>query len=485
MRLILTVILLSLFPYPAYANGDHTQPVATLGLSNPVVLLGGIVILFLVVALPLIVLYMNKLQKEGDKTRRGFSEYIFRVSQFSRNARLYLGQSLLGTVVQGVWAVLFNLYLLASGFDVPFVGFWLTINMFFHGLMSLPAGVLADYIGRRNTLIIGNLVQIVSRGITLFLLDPTALLIMAAFVGLGDGFHIVAGAPFMMENSEPKERPHLFSLDAALMQISRMGGAFLGGTLPLIFASSMGVSIENATAQRLALAVSLPINLLALIPIYLMKEKRLPIQQREGLAGMLRLKNIKSKSIIIKLAATTVFFGLGFGFTISFFNVFFHEAYHATADDVGLVLALSWLVATLFTLFNPYIVRKWGMVRGNAFTQVLSLPFLIGMSLMPTLPLAVPFFFIWRGLWSFALPLRNQFSMELVTPGERGTTNGLLHMTIDLMGSPAAALAGITLATGIFFIPYSIASLSFLVPAILWMVFFGGVERKSAAREMA
>jgi len=97
---------------------------------------------------------------------------------------------------------------------------------------------------------------------------------------------------------------------------------------------------------------------------------------------------------------------------------------------------------------------------------------------MPTLSLSVPFFFLWRGLWSFAMPLRNQFSMEMVSPRERGTTNGLLHMTLDLMGSPAAALAGITLATGMYFIPYSIASLAFLIPAFLWMIFFSKVEKK-------
>lgn len=479
--LTLFTVALSFFifsPALAYADEGHGEAAATIGFSNPVVLVGGIVILFLVLALPVTIFYLQKLQKEGEKPRKGFAEYFYRVSQFSRNARLYLGQSLLTTIVQGVWAVLFNLYLLASGFDVRFVGYWLMVNMLFHGLMSLPAGVLADHIGRRNTLIIGNLLQIISRIIILFMQDPTALLIMAAIVGLGDGFHIVAGAPFLMEHSEPRERAHLFSLDAALMQISRMGGSFLGGTLPLLFAASMGVSIENAGAQRLALAASLPLNLIALIPTYLMKEKKLPSQERESLIDILRLKNIKNLNIIGKLFLTTIFFGLGFGFTISFFNVFFHEAYHATPDEVGLVMALGGLVATLFTLLNPYVVRKWGMVKGTALTQVLSLPFLIAMSLMPTLSLAVPFFFLYRGLWSFAFPLRSQFSMELVSPRERGTTNGVLHMTTDLMGSPAAALAGISLATGMYFLPYSIASLSFLIPAILWVLFFGEIEKK-------
>ena len=59
------------------------------------------------------------------------------------------------------------------------------------------------------------------------------LLMLAALGGMGEGFHAVAGAPFMMENSEPKERPHLFSLNASLMMFSFFVGSLSGGFLPL------------------------------------------------------------------------------------------------------------------------------------------------------------------------------------------------------------------------------------------------------------
>ena len=54
----------------------------------------------------------------------GVSEigYFGRLRQFSRNARLYLLHVIGMDLIHGAWEVLFNLYLLAVGFDVRFVG---------------------------------------------------------------------------------------------------------------------------------------------------------------------------------------------------------------------------------------------------------------------------------------------------------------------------------------------------------------------------
>ena len=54
--------------------------------------------------------------------------YITRMALFSRNARLFVFHTAGLNVAFGMWGVLFNLYLLAVGFDVAFVGLYMLLD---------------------------------------------------------------------------------------------------------------------------------------------------------------------------------------------------------------------------------------------------------------------------------------------------------------------------------------------------------------------
>ena len=130
----------------------------------------------------------------------------------------------------GIWTVVFNLYLLRSGFSTGFVGLFLMVDMLFHGLVAFPAGLIADRIGRRKAFFFATCLNLVARGSLLFTTDPATLLVLAALAGTGEAFHGSAGPPFIMENSQPEERPLLFSMQTIFHLMSRS----LGSALPLI-----------------------------------------------------------------------------------------------------------------------------------------------------------------------------------------------------------------------------------------------------------
>ena len=72
---------------------------------------------------------------------------------FSRPARFYLLAEFLMWTAQGIFGVIFNLYLVEAGFQESFVGRAISANAIGLALMALPAGFLAERWGRRRTLI--------------------------------------------------------------------------------------------------------------------------------------------------------------------------------------------------------------------------------------------------------------------------------------------------------------------------------------------
>ena len=52
----------------------------------------------------------------------GLIDYLATARRFSPNARLFLIYALTSQTGSGIWTVMFNLYLLRSGFSMGFVG---------------------------------------------------------------------------------------------------------------------------------------------------------------------------------------------------------------------------------------------------------------------------------------------------------------------------------------------------------------------------
>jgi MFS family permease len=419
---------------------------------------------------------LSTTQPEAHKWRvsQTVYDYFATLRRFSRNAKLFLTYALLSGLGTGIWNVMFNIYLLRLGYATTFVGLFWMVDMLFHGLFAFPAGLIGDKIGRRKTFIVATTFNILARGALLFVRDPAWLLVLAALGGMGEGFHAVAGAPFMMENSEPKERPHLFSLNAALMMISIFAGSLCGGLLPLFWAGILNVPSVDPSAARWALVISLPLTFVALAPLAVIREKRVDLVER--FSDLFALRNVVNYGVIFRLTLCSALVGIGFGMTTRFFNLFFNMAHNANDEQVGLFLAIGALGSATTVLLSPYITRRWGMAKGTMYTTIASIPFLLFMAAFSSLPLVV-FFFVVRGaIYYISMPLRTQLSMMFVVSRERATTAGMTHMAFDLGGGVGAFLAGTMIVGGEFLGAFGVAAVLLAVPAVLYHLFFTKME---------
>jgi MFS family permease len=401
----------------------------------------------------------------------------------SRNAKLYLVATVLMGLSNGIWGVIFYLYLnlAAVGYQPDFIGNVFTASALATGFIALPAGLLCERIGPKKAILIGSTANTISL-LQIFALQPTILLITSLASGLIGTMGWVASAPFMAENSRPEERTYLFSFDWGLMIIISVAGSYLGGILPDAFNSILRqpTGAEGAAdGYRLALVVSVTLALAAAVPILLTLEDK--AKRRQKTADLLSLRNIQSHRTILKFMIPTGIIGFGAGFIVPLFNLFFKLKLAATTEQIGIISSLSSVTLALGTLAAPALSNRLGKVKSISMCQYLSMPFIMLVTLSPNLPMASAAYISRNALMNMAGPLTTSLQMELVTEKERGTTNGLMVMADNIPRAITASVSGGMMTGSDFFTPFLFTTVTYFAASSLFLTFFRKAETRRTA----
>ena len=410
-------------------------------------------------------------------------EYVRRIQGFSRNAKLLILRTPFSGLSVSVWRLLFYLYLLAMGHDTLFVAQLASVNWICHGVAVIPSGILSDLFGRRRVFLVSYTGNILGTLGLLLVNEPTMLLALAALQGAFEGGHAIVGAPFMVEQSRPDERVHLFSVGGFLTVGAASLGNLSAGLLPVAFGELLGLGPEHAWALRASLFCVVPVMLLSVIPIYLIEERWQRIDVKRW------WKSVESYGSIGMLALTEGASGLALGMTAPFFNILFAQQLGASTAQIGVIFAVGSLLTAFATLLGPVFVRRLGRVRTVAFLKLLGIPCLVLIALSPSVVLAGVFYvlaivFIGGAFPNKALsdPVYSLFSMEVVNERERGTTNGVMHAFSEFPMGVGAWIAGPFMAAGHWAVPYVLAG---GVYAVAFLAFLGYFRRLERARALA
>ncbi|MBI4416081.1 MAG: MFS transporter [Euryarchaeota archaeon] len=411
--------------------------------------------------------------------------YLEAMRSFSRNARLYLVYSTLSGINNAIFLVAFVFYLeelfraggsvslFGAALAIPvYIGSVLGVQALAHGANALPAGVLGDKFGRKRSFLAASLCAILAYALVLLTSNPIALLALAAIVGIGESFHGVVGGPFLMENSEPRERMHLFSLSASLEMVSSIVGAVIGGLLPGIF---LGLGMARVDALRATLFVSLPFAVAELLPLAFMREAKAPAPL--PLADILRMKHVVHRGTVARLFTVSLLLAFGVGLYFPLLNLHFEDAFHVHEAEFGPVIALNSLAIAVAILAAPAFVRRLGKLRTITYTRLAAVPFLIALAVVTSedfLWLATTLFVLRGAFAVMATPVTGALTMELVDAPERATTAGFTHAAFDLFYGGGIFIAGGLLAAGGFWLGFVLAGLLYVAHAILWTMWFRG-----------
>lgn len=400
------------------------------------------------------------------------THYLEPIRSFNRAARLFMLMLLIYGVIYSGWQLFFNFYILQNGFSRDFLGLVNSLPFAAGLIFGIPLGRLSDRIGRKASLIIGFLFYSISLLMEITFRQPAMIIISAFLSGVFNMLFIISQAPLMVKLSDAHNRTMLFSLNYGLQTIAGAAGSLFAGQLPALFANILRVHADSAAAYQAVLIVSLSLGMTALIPLWFMKEPRLP--PAPALSGSPSKKTASGlTTLTLKMLAPQVLIGFGAAILIPYMNVFFKYRFNISDALLGILFSLSSLMIGIGTVIGPRLAtRLGGKISAVALTQSSSLVFLILMGFTPVLWLSAVGYLMRTALMNMASPLYSAFCMERTPEHQQGFVNSILNLSSNIGWAVGPFVSGLV-QQNYGFAPLFVATavLYFLAILLQWRFF--------------
>lgn len=171
-------------------------------------------------------------------------------------------------------------------------------------------------------------------------------------------------------------------------------------------------------------------------------------------------------------------FGIGWGTSLPYFNVYFETRLGASASQIGLVFSLSQLVMMVGYFLVPMLTDKLGKIKMASTVQLLSIPFLLIFTFAPSLPVAAFGYLARYMLMNMANPILNSFKLEIVSPEQRSIINSVMWMACYCFVGIGTYAGGLMMAEGRSSMPFVITAFFYALTAALYFAFFNSIEMK-------
>lgn len=416
---------------------------------------------------------MNQNKPNRITPFRIFSEYGNHVRAFKPNARLYLLNVIITGGVMGVFRLIFNFYALSLGFDESVLGNLITTSSFVALLAALPMGYLSDMLGRKGSLVLSGILLAFSILAMALWQTETSLYAMNVVSGLAQSLAGVTMSPFLMENSDEKERTYLFSFGQGLQMTMASVGSWLGGYLPTWMGQMQDVSATSSLAYGNSVLIAGIGAALAILPLVFIKSPQITRSQRAVFAPFQYAA--KNPALLTKLVLPMLITSIGAGLIMPFMNVFFRVVHHQPDPVIGTLFAWGSLAMGIGLLIAPPLADRVGKIQLVVITQALSIPFLILLGFSPIFWVGAATYYIRLALMNMSSPVYQTFVMEHVEPSARATVASLTSMAWNFGWAFSPTISG-WLQVKYGFVPPFIGTITLYTISVLmyWAFFWRG-----------
>jgi MFS family permease len=363
--------------------------------------------------------------------------------QFQRDARLILVTSLVSGAAISLYWIDFNLYLASLGHSTATIGLISTIASVAGAVVAFPASAASDRLGRRAIIAAGTAAGLLA---LIGVLASDALPLLIASVALwsaGNQAVQVVLSPYMTEHSEPSHRNELFAAQFAIMNVTNIVAAVLGGAVAGIIAGTMGLDPAGPGTYRLILVIMVVLLVAGLGTVALLTDDRprataAPRLRRLGEPAAFPPDPRRSRTFLgitirdrarfAKLLIPGLLISIGAGQVIPFLNLFIQRKFGLDLASLNAVFALTSLGTVAAILFQPRLARRLGQITSVVLVQGASIPFLVVLGFSPVLWTVILAMAVRSSLMNAGNPIFNAFAMEQVTPAERATVSAAMSL---------------------------------------------------------
>ena len=379
------------------------------------------------------------------------------------------------TILNGVFPVLFNLYLLRLGYGPETVGLVNGVGLLAYAVFAFPAGVVAGWLGIRRAMTIGVLLSIVGFGLHPLVefvpsgWDVAWLLGNRIYATAGLALYFVNSTPFLANATAPGERAHAYSMRMVFDTLSGFLGSLVGGALPSLLAPWMRADLTQAAPYRVALLIGAALGLPAVLVLLFVRDSGENVrEEREdpARAGALPI------SLLAVMAAVVLLRAAGVGTSRTFFNVYLDDALGASTGQIGVLFAVIQLLSVPAALVMPVLSERWGHFRVVVWASLGIAASMLPLALVPHWAAATVGRIGTYALSAIADPAIGLYQMELVRPRWRSVMAGVVSTALGLSWT-ALAFGGGYLITSLGYRPlFLLAGLMTAGGTMLFWVFF-------------
>jgi MFS family permease len=400
--------------------------------------------------------------------RDAVRDYRDALRGFSHNARMFLLGLGMQNAAFGVLMTAFAIYVKASGLSEGVVGGIEGAIAIVSAVVCLVSPPFVATLGYRRLLVAGAAAYALSRFGMAAVPAALPLIGFGMVGGVGEGVMQSTTASFLSANSTSAERTHLFTLDLVVRVFAAFAGSIVGGLLPY----ALGLVVPEVRALQLTVAAAALLLAASAVPLARIDERAR--HARHAFAGWVRtMRSFRSWGHIGRLIAVQATISFGAGFVMPFVSLYLKRQLGAPIQAVGLIQAVAQVSMGVAALCAPFVARRAGLLRGTVITQALSLPLLVAIPFVRSVPLAAVLLWLRAAFMNMGWPLFNQYSMEGVHADEKPMVAAWLALGWALGWFGGSIIGGRIMATS-YTAPYFFTAACYAVGiGLTWLLFRG------------
>jgi MFS family permease len=371
--------------------------------------------------------------------------YFERARNYDRDIRLYFLYSFLANISVGVFALVFNLYLVQINLREDFIGYFNALQTAAMAITAVLMTRVITRVGIWKVVTTGLVIYSTLSMLMIFITNQAALLVLSFVFGAAFALVFIQVMPFVVELTRPRERQEVATIVMSLLSIATTVGSLVGGWTPRLFASVLGFEVASAENYRAVMVSGVVIGLSAIAPLMLMSRERkdaVPAQMDTSEeAGRRAAPERVARKHVFVFVTVGALMGIGSATVMPFFNVYM-ASIGASTGQIGIVFAAGWTVAAVVGLAAPYLSRRYGAQRASALIRVAPMPLFLLLIPFPVLWIAAAAYLVRVTSISLSWPIESTYISEILPGKARYTVFGYRSAAWNIVWAVTSFAAG-------------------------------------------